>query len=464
MRNFQTIYKNLLFPKKELSLEQSIFNEILIILSVTSIFAGIQNSFLNLPFWLSAIFFLGSAISISFLIYANYTKDFKSVKILFIVLLYLITIAGWFYNGGLNGTIVLFLIFIIIYTIGICNKISLRLFLFNFATFASLVLVNYYYPNTLMNTYKDETEHVTDMIFTYFAGGLSIVLVFRTILSNYNKTHKLVLFQKQELQMLHADAINRNILLDSKNADLEKQNEVINKQSKKLNELIESREKMYSVIAHDLRNPLSSIMGLTDILNKNISKLHIDEYKKFIEAISHTSKNASLLLDNLLEWTKIQTKQLDETSENLSLKETIQEVVEQVNLSAQLKNITISVYQVGNESIFTTKYMLQIILRNIISNAIKFTNEDGKIDIYVTTILESIEITIKDNGVGMDERTISNIFETNTRIYTTGTNKEVGSGLGLLLSKEFIEKLNGNLVVKSEPGIGSEFKIILPSQ
>lgn len=462
MLKFIIFSKNTLLPKRELSLEQSIFNEIMIILSVLAVFAGIQNFFLSLPFWLSARFFFGSAILISFLIYANYTNNFKTAKILFIVLLYLITIAGWFYVGGINGTIVLLLIFIIIYTISICNKISLGLFLFNFTTFTALVLVSYYFPKTMLNTYKTESEHVIDMILTYFIGGLSIVLIFRTILSNYNKANKLVKFQKKELEKLHGEALNSNLLLDSKNADLEIQNQVINDQSKKLNELFESREKFYSIIAHDLRNPLSSIMGLSDLLNKNIRKINIDESEKFIQAIALTSTNTFSLLNNLLEWTKIQTKQLSATSENLILNEIIQEVIELINPSAQLKNITINVHQAGNENIFTTKYMLQIVLRNIISNAIKFTNKGGIIDIHITTTCDNLEISIKDNGIGMNNDSIKNIFEMNSRISNLGTEKELGSGLGLLLSKEFIEKLNGNLVVQSELGKGSEFRVQLP--
>ncbi len=147
--------------------------------------------------------------------------------------------------------------------------------------------------------------------------------------------------------------------------------------------------------------------------------------------------------------------------EKLDLLSVVQEIIEQLKITAKIKNISISFFQAEDFSVLADKNMLEIILRNLISNAIKFTNHNGKITIYAISLDSKLEITISDNGIGISKETMSKLYSNNENITTTGTANEKGSGLGLMICKEFVEKLGGRIWVESEVGVGSEFKFTL---
>jgi len=239
-----------------------------------------------------------------------------------------------------------------------------------------------------------------------------------------------------------------------------KKNIIIQQDKIKLEELNLTQNKLFSIIAHDLRNPFNNILGLSELLLENDTDK--SESEEYIELIKSTAKNTLNLLDNLLNWAKSQTGDLGFVPKKIGLSKVIFETIELTASLAKSKNISLNFSPINDTELYTDRNILGTILRNLISNAIKFTNQGGCINILATTNVHQIEISISDNGVGMSEETISKIFDTSTTMTSLGTENEGGSGLGLVLCREFVKKLGGHLWVESEVGKGSNFKFTLP--
>lgn len=230
-----------------------------------------------------------------------------------------------------------------------------------------------------------------------------------------------------------------------------------------LSKLNATKDKLFTLIGHDLKSPFISILGYSERLNNNIQSYDFKKAEEYSGYINASAKHTLVLVENLLDWAKTQSGQIRFKPENLYLKSIIQETVEILISSAKTKNISINSFQSDTIVINADLNMLRAILRNLLSNAIKFTRFNGKINIYALKDNENIKISIEDNGVGMDEETQSNLFKIGANISTWGTADEKGSGLGLLICKEFIEKHGGKIWVESNPEIGSKFHFTIPN-
>ncbi|MDQ1772491.1 CBS domain-containing protein [Labilibaculum sp. A4] len=230
-----------------------------------------------------------------------------------------------------------------------------------------------------------------------------------------------------------------------------------------LEKAIGMKDLMYSIIAHDLRNPFNSIIGFADLLIENISTYNIDKIKHQIKQISSQSKKAYILLDNLLNWALSQTNHISCNPGFCNLDLITKEVIEQLKISIQIKDITLRCFHSQNIFAYADKNMVETIFRNLISNAIKYSNEGGEINIY--SYLQDnnyIEITISDTGIGLSESEKSNIFNIEQVISKPGTADEKGVGLGLLICKEFVEMQGGQIWLENKTDEGCEFKFTLP--
>jgi signal transduction histidine kinase len=236
----------------------------------------------------------------------------------------------------------------------------------------------------------------------------------------------------------------------------------LKKSEKRLREINASKDKFFSIISHDRRSPFTSIVGFSNLL---IERLHEKDYKKveeYASIVQNSSWRVMNLLINLIEWSSSQTGRMEFNPEFFDIVELINEVVELANDSARPKSITIKKELPHSILIVADKDMTSTILRNLISNAIKYTNNDGEIIISANHINGNVKISIIDNGVGIPKETIEKLFRIQDSHSTKGTLNETGTGLGLLLCKEFIEKHDGKLWVESEPGKGSKFHFTLP--
>ncbi len=231
------------------------------------------------------------------------------------------------------------------------------------------------------------------------------------------------------------------------------------KQQKEING---AKDKLFSIISHDLRSPFTSVLGLSDLLVVGAQHQNFDEIEGIAKMIHSSSKSALVLLDNLLEWARLQTGQMKFQPEIQKLKSIIEEIFEILNPAAEIKNISLEHNLSIDIEVYAEANMLKTILRNLISNGLKFTQENGAIQVLASHQQNFVEISVSDNGVGISNDIQDRLFKIDNNISTKGTGNEVGSGLGLLLCKEFVEKHGGRIWVESEVGKGSTFKFTLP--
>jgi len=231
----------------------------------------------------------------------------------------------------------------------------------------------------------------------------------------------------------------------------------------KLKELNATKDKFFSIVAHDLKNPFNSIIGFTDLLRNNLHKYDTQKIEKFVNSIHVASSSAYKLLQNLLEWAKAQTGRIEFNPDIFVLENAVLESIRLVQGQANNKKINIS-YEINDVLLVNAdRNMLNTILRNLFSNAIKFTHREGKILLKALKKNDIIEVAIIDNGVGMDEKTRNKLFNISEKASSKGTENEEGTGLGLLLCKEFIARHNGQIWVESQKGVGSVFTFTVPA-
>lgn len=235
------------------------------------------------------------------------------------------------------------------------------------------------------------------------------------------------------------------------------------KTEQKLIDANNTKDKFFSIISHDLKSPFNSILGFSDLLQENAYEYERDKIHKFASTINVSANKTFNLLENLLEWSRTQTGKIKFKPYRIIVEKIILNNIRQFHLPAEDKNIEIKYKVTDALEIIADENMLDTILRNLISNSIKFTQEGGKILITVTQNSEETYFSVEDNGVGITNEALKKLFKIEEKTSTEGTNKEVGTGLGLLLCKEFVEMHGGRIWVESEVGKGSEFKFVLPN-
>ena len=229
-----------------------------------------------------------------------------------------------------------------------------------------------------------------------------------------------------------------------------------------LKELNATKDKLFSIIAHDLRSPFNNIMVLSQILKAQLSKSEDPDAQVPIDLIHSTAKNTLVLLENLLDWAKSQSGQINFKNEKINISNVVNEILELSRSIAKTKDISIQVHIPEDVEINSDKKILKTIIRNLMSNAIKYSRPGDKITISAVEEKDLVKIVISDSGVGMDDDTLENLFSITGNTPLPGTLNEKGSGFGLVLCREFIEKLGGKIWVESEKEKGSDFIFTIP--
>lgn len=230
----------------------------------------------------------------------------------------------------------------------------------------------------------------------------------------------------------------------------------------RLKELNETKDKFFSIITHDLRAPFNSIVGFSELLSKHIQNKDYVRSEEFALIIQKSSWFAMELLLNLIDWSSSQSGRMDFNPVDVDINSIVNEVAQFSTYSAKQKSITINQNLPHNASVFADKVMISIVLRNLISNAVKYTGVGGSITISVVESSKGILVSVSDNGVGIKPEAIEKLFRIDESSSTPGTQEELGTGLGLLLCKEFVLKHNGQIWVESKPGLGSTFFFTIP--
>jgi signal transduction histidine kinase/ligand-binding sensor domain-containing protein len=229
-----------------------------------------------------------------------------------------------------------------------------------------------------------------------------------------------------------------------------------------LNELNASKDKFFSIIAHDLKNPFNTIIGFSDMMKESIRLNDLATFYEYTEMINTSAIQTLRLLENLLEWANSQRGKLSFTPVPINLSELIKDEFIMAGDMATGKNIELKSFLTDTLTIVADKNMIRTIFRNLITNAVKFTHKNGHVQVNAVTSNNHLEISVTDTGIGMSKETIAKLFRIDANLSTRGTENEKGTGLGLFLCKEFAEKHNGKIWVESEEGKGSTFKLLLP--
>jgi len=245
---------------------------------------------------------------------------------------------------------------------------------------------------------------------------------------------------------------------------IEEKNRLIVSQNQELKELNRTKDKLFSIIGHDLGNQFNIIVGYSEVLLSDFKKLDASKVEYHLNNINKSSIHAYELLENLLTWSKMQTNSIQFNPQQFHIQEKIAESLELMEGAYTKKHIQIKVIGKKDVSVFADVNMFSTVFRNLVSNAIKFTRENGSISISIQKKEGFCEIVVKDNGIGISEDNIRKIFRIDSNHSTLGTNGEKGTGLGLVLCKEFIEKHNGKIWVESVVGKGSKFSFTLPME
>lgn len=409
--------------EEEFSLENIIFN----MFSFFVCLGCFASMFLNVLVGLyeSAIISTFVLLLQSFLLYTSRVKKrFKLVTIITGIELHIVLAFNYFVNGGIDGpTTILFLVVLFLMTSIVANNKAWIWVLVNLVIVGVLFTLEYHFPQAILIGYQNSFSKFFDIYFSYFV----VIVLLTTAVLYKRKTYN-------------------------------KQREIAEERAVYLEKLNSEKNKLFSIISHDLRAPLGSVRQYLDYLKEN--DLTEDERLVIEDSLVKTTKETSDMLDNLLIWAKSQLGGSKVVLADLSVKESLEAVINQIKQEAKIKDIII-VDRICDVKVLADKNMLQLIIRNLLYNALKFSNLKSQVIFEVDTQNQKVIFKIKDSGVGISDADKSSIFSLNVKS-SVGTNKERGTGLGLLLCKEYTDLQNGKIWFESEVKVGTTFYLELP--
>jgi two-component system, sensor histidine kinase and response regulator len=417
----QTFWKKCLGYPPDFSLEARIFNAICLVSAVCLFLNIFLNSLLGifqLVFLMVAVF----AISILCFYYSRFKMKLNSSIIIYMIATNILIVVNYKYNSGINGPTLLIFILTYFLTISIVPKKQYWIWItLNTVIVMALLVYEFQYPDAIINTYPDKQHRFIDIGYTYIISVFFIFMITTAVRKNYHTEKKLV---------------------EEKATELAYANDTMNK--------------LFSILAHDLRSPLASIENFLDVLSS--FKLSEDERLSMQKELLTSTQNTQEMLSNLLLWSKSQMKGVTVNMVKLNLKKNLHTTLQILKTVAAEKGIQFT--EQINNSIFITADadMLQLIIRNLINNSLKFTNPGGQITISAGITGSDCRIVIKDSGIGIPYEQQNEIFSLKAQS-TLGTKNEKGVGLGLLLCKEFTESQNGKITFESKPGAGTTFYV-----
>lgn len=399
----------------------------------------------NIPFsaWLLAC--LPSTISICALLF-NYQQKYQAALLCYFILYPFFT--GFVYLQGMNAGIELNFILYAVLAVFFLQDIGYMLFA------VALSMINYFVLAVMLSYFSFDVRHEFELLFFLnHIISLCFIIYGLYLVKKENSGYQSLLRQKQKA-------------LKQKNIEINEQKEIITEkvtlletQTAELNELNTLKTKLFSVVSHDLRSPMYALRNL--FRNMHQKNAPAQEIKNVVPDVLMDLNYTIGLMENLLQWTKAQMQSSAGKPQELEVSKMINEVLQLLHLQAEAKQIYIENKNNAPVFVYADKDMVNLVLRNLLSNAIKFTPNQGYIEVGVNEVSSFVEIYVMDSGIGISKDAIEKINESN--FYTTkGTASESGTGLGLMLCKEFLHKNGGQMHIESEPGKGSVFSFTLP--
>jgi two-component system sensor histidine kinase/response regulator len=426
------IWTHLIGKSSELILETRIFHAVCIVAWIALAYNVPLNLYIGLPIAAAVTFVL--LLSVSLFYYLSRFKALHSESILgFAIIGNLLFIAIYFFNAGINGpTTLLFSSFFCLLMAIVPKRKNWLWLIVNIITVLALHYLQFFYPSIFQQIYPTILTRYTDMSSAYM---IVIILIYLTIMF-LRKSYD----EEKEASLKYTMAIKfKNDELEASNAE---------------------KNKLFSIIAHDLRAPLSSVQGYLELLT--IHNLEESDKTELQARLLLLTRNTNNMISNLLSWTRSQMGGVKVRKENISLLKTLTPILEMEKGIAFDKDIRLS-YEIDQHlEAIADPDMLQLVVRNLVNNAIKFSKAHGKIVIKARSENDLCILTVTDYGTGISKNLQRNVFSMSVQS-TFGTKSEKGVGLGLLLCKEFIELQGGHISFVSEEGIGTTFFLDLPS-
>lgn len=290
--------------------------------------------------------------------------------------------------------------------------------------------------------------------------------------ANLEEQKEEILLQNEqlELQKQQLEEYNESILRKTGEVLLQRekifdQNKLLEKSNKELDQLVRAKDKYFSIIAHDLKNPINAIMGFSDLVLRRFDKIDNEKKREFITHINRSSNSIYTLLVNLLDWSRSQLHNLNPTPKNYALSDIFEDNRMLLHEMAQSKGIRLEMYAGESIIVYADINLLNSVLRNLISNSVKFTGRNGLITVIASERGDDmVQISVQDTGVGMEQSKIDTLFSLDKNTSTNGTEHEKGTGLGLLVVHEFVLANGGSITVSSVLGEGTKFSFTVPAR
>lgn len=301
---------------------------------------------------------------------------------------------------------------------------------------------------------KEIGEQILEIIQTVFQTGDLQTFEFQLVTENPDE----LLFFEARFVMSDYE----KVLMILRDITFQKLAEIqIQKFAQELKHLNETKDKFFSIISHDLRTPINGLLGYAEILSNEIDDLEKEDIKQFAGNIAEISKSTNALLNNILDWSRVQTGRISFQPGIIDLSYSVKRIINLLNASASNKNISLVNSISSGTNIYADENMLHSILINLTGNAIKFTHNDGIVRISCNELENYFQLSVSDNGIGISKENVEKLLDSDIIYSTNGTAKEKGTGLGLLLCKEFVEKHSGKIWIESEEGNGTTFHFTL---
>ncbi|WP_426671305.1 ATP-binding protein [Mucilaginibacter sp. McL0603] len=419
-------------------LEFRIFHAICLILIISLTYNIPVNLFIGLP--VAAFLSLVAAVTFFFIYFrSRYRGKMNGSIFVCAIICNILFLVNYFYNSGINGPndIIFALALFLIIFISPPKQHSLWAIV-NITLLLAMHGIEYFYPQTVPDAYKSRPARFFDVTSAYLFTAFTMYYTIKIIRKNYD-------YERRQVE--------------EKRRDIKRQNQHILTQNEQLEHLNSEKNKLMSIIAHDLRGPLSNIQNYLEL----VSEFGLDkEERQVVEGdLLKVTQSTLNMLSKLLIWSKSQMDGVTVKLNDVNLSETLKNTLEMERILALKKNITLTHNIDPVINVLADSDMLQLVMRNLVSNAIKFTPKGGKVDITTEMVMHECKISIIDNGEGIPLDQQGNIFSLKARS-TFGTDNEKGVGLGLPLCKEFTGHQGGRIGFESIQGQGSIFFIFMP--
>ncbi len=422
--------------------EQRIFFIVNLLASIFSLIAFTGDLVIRHETWTALNSFIPLVLFSTLTILTYKGVDYTKLSIPFILLSIISITTTFFLFGGYNGGVSLIAIALIV-SIAIFSKtvIVRATVAFTIVLITVLFFIQRSNPEIVI-AYSNADERFYDYLISSVASLAMIYILVERIVMQYRIYQKELLEEREKIH---------------------KQSAIIQQKNITLSELNRTKDKFFSIISHDLKNPLSTFRDGLKILKSDLDLLSPEDTNEIISTLKNNADTTYELLENLLAWSRIQTGRFPYTPEKFTLNGLIAFNIGLVEALAKKKNITIKHDESDIYQAYADQNMISTVVRNLLSNALKFTPPNGEVRIFINKGLHQLKISISDTGVGMTPNKINSLFRIDTAGSDLGTEGESGTGLGLILCKEFIEKNGGTIEVKSKPGKGSIFSFTVPT-